>query len=212
LPRPLSTSLLARLARRAPFLLARRTHVRLAFLLRDPVPIAAARPGDVVKVVGIVRALPAPLTAPFSGQACAYHQSVALAQDQRGRWVMLLDATEGRDFVVDDGSAQALVRIAGAELALLDDAAAVWRPDLPPAGARFVGEALASRPLRFRETALADGHEVAVVGRARRLTEPDCYRHGAPYRGGPAPALLLERGQAEALLVTDDPMCWRRTG
>jgi hypothetical protein len=209
LPPPLTTSLLARLARTAPFLLARRTHVRLAFLLRDPVPIAAARPGDVVKVVGIVRALPAPLTAPVSGQACAYHQSVALAQDQRGRWVTLLDAAEGRDFVVDDGSAQALVRIAGAELALLDAATAVWRADLPPTGARVVCDA---RPLRFREIALADGHEVAVVGRARSLTEPDGYRYGAPYRGGPAPALLLERGEAEALLVTDDPTCWRGTG
>jgi hypothetical protein len=66
--------------------------------------------------------------------------------------------------------------------------------------------------VRFREVALADGHEVAVVGRARCLTEPDCHRHGAPYRGGPAPALLFERGQAEALLVTDDPTCWRGTG
>jgi hypothetical protein len=205
---PLATRLLGRVARAAPFLLARSTHVRLAFRLRARVPIAEVRDGDVVKIAGVVRALPPPLRAPLSGKACAYHHSQVLVQGPGSGWTTWLDSAGSRDFLVDDSTGQVAVRVAGAELALLDDAT-TWST-ARPAALEHAGDPPPSRSLRHREVVLLDGHLVALVGRARRLIEPALYRRDGPYRGDPPPAIVFERDASEALLVTDDPACWCR--
>jgi hypothetical protein len=89
--------------------------------LRDhrPTPIARARAGEIVKIVGVVRAGAPVLTSPLTGAKCVWYVSRVKPY---GPWYAQDGAavveTRSRDIYVDDDSGSAVVRMGRAVVSL----------------------------------------------------------------------------------------------
>jgi hypothetical protein len=155
------------------------------------------RDEEVARVVGTAGVENA-LRAPISGRPCAYFRVVVEEQVQRGgrrHWTKILDEQDGVDFLLEDGTGEALVVTARAEAVLeqdrsqrsgvLRDASADLEAFLRKRGQSSEGF-LFNRTLRYREGVVEAGERVAVVGIARR-TSKGRVRLTAPPNG----ALLL---------------------
>jgi hypothetical protein len=155
--------------------------------------ISEAKSGELVKVVGRVRLLDAPLSAPTSGRPCALFHKVVIDPAAPARRDVVSDDLQVRDFLVDDDSGSALVRVtAGAKLSVR------WadrRSDTSPS----------DRPaFDVYESVLEEGHPVAVLGLA--LWEPDPSpdaRSPLSYREMPMRLVLIPMGDAP-LVVSDE--------
>ena len=142
-------------------------------------PVAQARPGEPVKVVGRVRFVGESLRAPMSGRRCAcWHVRVQQAKQgaQGGSWDEVLDETEGQDFLLEDDTGVALVHgvLPTATLASsgpwIDNLGKSFTPEVE----RFLAErgesvrgTLGDRGLRFEERTLDEGALTAVLGIAQ---------------------------------------------
>ena len=80
--------------------------------------IARARMGEVVKIVGRLRATATPFTAPLTGATCVWYRTVAQTWDGFLYSPRRIIEHKWQDFFVDDDSGSALVRMQGAEVSL----------------------------------------------------------------------------------------------
>jgi hypothetical protein len=183
-----------------------------------PTPIAKARDGKVVKIVGELLYAGRSMPSPLSGRECAYYSIVVTEYRgtgaRGGSWTEILREERGIDFMVRDGSGVALVRIAreaAAFPALVQDKKARSSPllysdaDLD----RFMSErgmttegTFLRRNLRASEGILEEGERVAVGGLARWLPDPDA--GGGGYREA-GKRLVLQSSEALPLFLSDDP-------
>ena len=93
--------------------------------------IARARMGEMVKIVGRLRATATPFTAPLTGATCVWYRTVAQTWDGFLYSPRRIIEHKWQDFFVDDDSGSALVRMQGAEVSL-EEMRAGWCYE-PPA-------------------------------------------------------------------------------
>ena len=173
--------------------------------------IARARMGEMVKIVGRLRATATPFTAPLTGATCVWYRTVAQTWDGFLYSPRRIIEHKWQDFFVDDDSGSALVRMQGAEVSL-EEMRAGWCYE-PPApwderGAatenvrrflaahgfdlryhrrsileRMLSEAPKKRGARYREVVLREGDTVAVLGKAVQEPDPTRRRGWFPAAG-----------------------------
>jgi hypothetical protein len=196
-------------------------------------PIARARTGETVKIVGRLRASAPAFTAPLTGATCVWYRTVAQTWD--GFLYSPRRITEHRfqDLFIDDDTGSALIRMQAAEVSLEEmrngwcyEPPAPW-DDLNNAATENVRRFLAAhgfelsyhkrsilermlseepkkRGARYREFVLREGDRVAVLGEAVRQPDP-----AVPADGLRRPVLQLVLGEATAApIVSNEPGVW----
>jgi hypothetical protein len=95
----------------------------LADFLRPRTPIAEARLGDTVKIVGVLRPTAPLFTAPLSGATCLWYQAaVQVYRPHRYGPETLVDR-RAQDVFLDDDTGSAVVRLEAAAIVRLEEAA-----------------------------------------------------------------------------------------
>ncbi len=165
-------------------------------------PIASARAGEMVKIVGWVRASGSAFTAPLTGESCVWYVTrVEPYQPWYAAGPPVIEV-RSQDFLVDDDSGSAVVRMDHAEVRLagMSDA---WQREASSADDTYVAMTSLIRafleargvPIRYqpetmfqsllfgvrppnelrayyREDVLREGTRVAVLGRAWQEPDP----------------------------------------
>lgn len=200
------------------FVLSPRARQRRAIKRAHRVAIRQAGEGQVVKVVGRLRALePEPLSAPLSGRPCVYHEVIVEQQVSSGKsshWKTLIQRSEcHREFAIDDGTGTIVVPATAATVVLHMDAnfrSGVLN-DPPPELEAFLarhGESsqgwVFNKTLRYREGVLEEGEQVAAVGVVRKEATLPGQNSGGGYRDTPYRKLLDLTAEGK-LLVSDEP-------
>jgi len=196
-------------------------------------PVAHARMGETVKIVGRLRASAPAFTAPLSGATCVWYRTVAQTWD--GFLYSPRRITEHRfqDVFVDDETGSALIRMQTAEVSL-EEMRAGWCYE-PPAPwddlnnaatenvqrfliahgyqlnyfprsilERMLSEAPTKRGARYKEFVLREGDRVAVLGEAVRQPDPAAHADGLR-----RPVLQLVLGEETAApIVSNEPGVW----
>jgi len=170
--------------------------------IRDLVP-------ETVKVVGRLEMIVEPLIAPMSRRPCAFWEVVVeevVGAGAGAAWVTRVSQSRGVDFDVRDESGRVRVELGGVApaSAMVPDREFITGLRVGAPGPK-AQEWLRRRKIsldnvRYRESILAAGERVAVVGTAHRERDPDAVASGA-YRDA-APTRWVLRGP---LAVTDDP-------
>jgi hypothetical protein len=176
----------------------------LAFFTRDlrlrrrlramaPEPIATAREGHLIKIVGRLAPASEPLTAPVSGRPCVYYHvwtevlRTVLVQGARVReWGPGPEVSEACDFLVADDTGTALVRILPGRLPEV-----VLRADA-------YTHAIDEDGQRTHEGLLEAGNTVAVFGVGHR--EVDSRTEPIGYRDAPARLVLASTDQIRLII------------
>lgn len=179
-----------------------RHRARRRFARTPRVYIAEVRSGQVVRIVGKLRYLDEPLTAPLSDRPCAYHEvRIGASEDDP---IGKPQSRNGTDFLLQDRSGVALIRIQQAQTILSLDGVLVV-PEYVQTGKGQV-----RRRKVYREGVLAADELVAVLGRAVMEVAPASvlasgFASVAPksYRD-PGQVLTLRSTPATRLLITDD--------
>jgi hypothetical protein len=175
---------------------------------RDPLPreirqLPRSLIGDVsehhrVKIVGKVRLLDE-LSAPLSARPCTFYD--VRVQDPMG--VRIASETRGRDFLIEDDSGCALVRMAAAQVFIRLDAryesVGTQATSRQTAFLQRHGRA-PHRRLHYREGTIRSGQSITLVGTAHQEAAP---QSGAPYRELPFQPIFFA-GDNHTLLITDD--------
>lgn len=173
-------------------------------------PIAAARPGQVLRLRGVVVDTPdgPPLVAPISGRRCYAWRVQLVDQSRNDQWDTIHDEQEARAFLIEDDSAQAEVAPQGIELVAAYDRQGMRRRggDHPPELVAFCtardislgGDA--RQQVRYREAVIETGEDVHVVGIGEWASDPRA--PGESYRGSGRRLRLGPLGNGK-LLVSD---------
>jgi hypothetical protein len=187
---------------------------RLGHLRRTPVlPIAQAGDNTFVAIQGkIVASEEGLATAPFSEREAAWFKVVVEGKSGKS-WDKLLDESEGRVFLVDDGSGElARVDPNEATFEVASDLSSSGRIGHAPKLEAYldahklkVDETLAGmfgihRMVRYTETALLPGETVLAVGHARRMAGPPVMDG---YRSGSTTELVVAPSGRDPLLVSN---------
>jgi hypothetical protein len=191
--------------------------------------IAKARMGEMVKIVGRLRATTTLFTAPLTGATCVWYRTIAQTWDGFLYSPRRIVEHKWQDFFVEDESGSALIRMQGAEVSL-EEMRGSWCYE-PPApwderGAatenvrrflaahgfelhyfprsileRMLTEVPKKRGARYREVVLREGDTVAVLGKA--VQEPDPTAASVAFR---QPALRVVLGELpDTAVVSNEP-------
>ncbi len=173
--------------------------------------------GSVVKLVGRLDCVDEPLVAPLSRRRCAYYELTIeewRSGGRSGEWVTVVQQASGRDFVLRDGKAAALVRTNAAEIAVHkdeQDAIGIVKAPTPELealleqhGQKSTGLLGFNRKLRFREGVLEAGEHVAVCGAPMRYARTPSGAAIEAAGGRPIEWVFDQHGDVP-LYVSDDP-------
>lgn len=173
------------------------------------------RDGQAVKIVGKLRFLGAPLNGPLSGRRCGYYLFTVTENPNRKDEKELVRDEQRRDFILEDPTGRALVRVAHALVFAKRDrklhsglfaepspalTELLSRHHQSPVGYFF------NRDLKYEESVLGEIEDVAVGGVARWEADPD--GESSSYRDPPR-RLVIEAVGKVPLFVTDDPTVMR---
>lgn len=175
-------------------------------------PINQFPEGALGKIVGQVVYLGQPLAAPLSGRQCTqYHVLVEeRSQGQNITWNTMIETDARQDFIVQDATGEALVKMDRAQVLVIVDKC--FQSGIPPSNAATpqLEEFLAkhghrstkvlgtNRPLRYQEGVLERGKLVVVCGQGHWVDDPV----------RPASRQLVLNQEADArLYVSDDESC-----
>jgi hypothetical protein len=182
-------------------------------LLGVSTAISQVQEGAVVKLVGELR-FPTgaePLVAPISERPCAYFR-VAITEGTGKHREQVLEVEEGQDFLLEDGSGRALVRVEGAGFVVRGDHINLQASE----AARRVTAYVAANAHRVRGTwdgtsprsaaehLLREGEKVAVVGQVTWEPDPDPGASGQSYREQ-ARRAVVRAPRGGKVHITDDP-------
>ncbi|HEX8796535.1 MAG TPA: hypothetical protein VF765_36545 [Polyangiaceae bacterium] len=199
-------------ARQTLFSERARTRRLLRSLKRSPIGSISEGP---VKIAGKLRLAGRSLRAPLSGRTCAVYDVEVIERRQVDQ--VILQDRLACDFLVDDGTGTALVRVGDGrggqlELAivhdakyasgLLKDATAELERYLSTFGEKSTAT-FANRYLRYREGAFEPGEHIVVCGLARREPDPEGAAERASYRD--APTRLVIEALAGKIHLSDEP-------
>jgi hypothetical protein len=196
-------------------------------------PIARARMGEAIKVVGRLRATAPAFTAPLTGATCVWYRTVAQTWDGFLYSPRRIIEHKWQDLLVEDDSGSALVSMQGAEVSLEEmrsrwcyEPPAPWderssattenvRRFLEAHGAelsyhrrsileRMLSEVPKKRGARYREVVLRQGDEVAILGRAVHEPDPTVFPGAARQ-----PVFRVVLGAPpDAVIVSNEPGVW----
>jgi hypothetical protein len=179
------------------------------------VPIADFPGAEDARIDGRVVSAGSLLEAPISGRDCvAYYVAVKESRGKQG-WAVILREQRQRDFIVEDRSGRAFVRVAGAKIAVhkdqhlhtgyLDEPTPAARKLLYRHGEKAEG-LIFSRSLRYEEGVIEEGELVAVRGHGDwepdPNPDPEAY---SSYRGQPKRLVLRKPAEGE-LFISDEPV------
>ena len=181
-----------------------------------PVRLADVISGAQVKVAGYVRYGRETLVAPLSGIRCAAYQVIVGERPLdpffsnwlwgRRSWRQLHEETAARDFLLDDGTAQASV--AAGSLALINDHFDLYEESglfrtIGAAGRALIRRlGFSGRAFTVAERRIVEGQCVAVYGRCSLVADPSG-ASDAQYRTA-ASRIRLE---GAPLLISSEPRC-----
>ncbi len=195
--------------------------------------IDRARMGETIKVVGRLRGTGATFTAPLTGATCVWYRTVAQTWDGFLYSPRRIIEHKWQDFIVDDDSGSALIRMQGAEVSL-EEMRAPWSFE-PPAPwdersaattenvrrflaahgfelryhrrsilERMLSEEPKKRGARFREVVLREGDRIAVLGKAVHEPDPTAFSVGLRQ-----PALRVVLGEPpDGVIVSNEAGAW----
>lgn len=189
-----------------------RTRRLLRRLKRTPIGSVAEGP---VKIAGKLRLAERSLRAPLSGRTCALYD-VEVVERRKVDRVIIQDRL-ACDFLVDDGTGTALVRVGDGrgsrlELAIVQDAryTSAILNDATPELERYLstfGEKstgpFANRFLKYREGVFEAGERIVVCGVARREPHPEGKAEAGNYRD--APTRVVIEALAGKIYLSDEP-------
>ncbi len=164
------------------------------------------RDEQIVKVVGTVKLVGAPLHSPIAGAPCAAWQVVVekwvdgeSEEGGGGRWDWVATECKGGEFSISDASGRASIGVTEHSRFELQRETQ-QSGERPPAIEELLNRHTfdRSRPLRCRESVVEDGATVVVSGVAHFEPDPD-----AGYRA-PARRLVIRGTWKAQLQVTDD--------
>jgi len=150
-------------------------------------PIAQIASGTRGRIVGKARRAEHVLEAPFSGRPCFYwfvEVEEWKSIDGHSNWHHLFTQDQRVPLlIVEDDTGRAAIDMTHASVTV-DTAVQATEKDPPPnsaagkfmtqyAGVRGTFAEFLSRKLRFKEGVIADGDDVAALGHAARVREPD---------------------------------------
>lgn len=173
----------------------------------ERVSIESFPEGGVAKISGFLVYEGEPLTSPLTGRRCAQY-SVDVEQyrshGKGGSWHTIIQEEDAQDFLLDDGTGVARVKMAGAQVAVTRDerfrtgAFQDPTPELEAFLARHGRESKGffglNKKLRFKEGVLEGGEEVAVCGVGHGEKDPETRKM----------RLVLEGRGEIPLYVSDD--------
>lgn len=187
-------------------------------MLRDTerTNVGDAVEGATVKIVGTLRHVGEPLRAPLSGRSCAYYE--VRVEEHRGKnnWSTIVRESEGSQFLLEDGTGKALVKLDDPSTAVVEDLSLRSGTFNDPSvsaqeyltkhgvdSTSFLGF---NKTLRYFEGVLEEGETVVVYGRAswEADPDPDSDRAGEDYRNRPK-RLRIDAPAGARMLVSDDP-------
>lgn len=156
-----------------------------------------------MKIVGKVRILGTPLVAPLTERPCAFFDAVA--ENYAG--VVIARETFGHDFLVEDDTGLALVRVKSAQVVVKLDAC--YESDTTQATSRQW--ALLTRHIRpqrgrvrYREGTLTPGEIVAVVGTPYLEAHPNPDPRTSGQFREMAMRLVFDSDDRDTVQITDD--------
>lgn len=195
-------------------------------------PIARARTGETIKIVGTLRRTAPAFMAPLTGATCLWYRSVAQTWDGFLYSPRRIIEHKWQDLVVEDDSGSAFIAMQGAEVSL-EEMRSDWAYE-PPApwelqGAatenvrrfldahgfelryhrrsileRMLTEVPKKRGARYREVVLREGDRVAVLGKAVQEPDPTVFPGGARQ-----PAFRVVLGTPpDGVIVSNEPGVW----
>lgn len=169
------------------------------------VPIKNFPDGGMAKIVGRLDYAGKPLKAPLTGRRCAQYVVEVEEQGDSGEWHRLTKEEDRRDFFLDDGTGEALVKLQGARIAVtkdrkyrsgpFKDATPLLEGFLSSHSQKSTGLLGFNKRLRYQEGVLRKGEDVAVYGVGRWEKDAD----------GRQERLVLESTWRVPLYVSDDP-------
>lgn len=168
------------------------------------VQLADLQEGTFGRVVGRAEQLDDVLIAPITGRRCVYWRVRVL--DAMKVEQEIINEERGIPFVVDDGSARAVVDPAGAIIGMNEDGRdeAGWQKVTNTPEHKFLahhtGAARDVNNLHFREGIIEVGETIAILGTVAREREPD-----AAYRGAPPPPLRMTSWRGRPMMISDRP-------
>jgi len=174
--------------------------------------IAKAPDGVPVKIYGRVRSLSRVVFAPISGRPCVAFD-VHVEQVGGQLWTTAFHERDSCEFLVEDASGRALVRMGSSRMHLVKDVTIV--DEVLNAATGAAAEFLTSRgrdvtgllrsPTRVSEGVLEDGESVLVLGIGRWEHDPDPDPEVASGYRGRSRRFVLEDHPTLRLQVSDDP-------
>jgi hypothetical protein len=182
--------------------------MRRAILAAARKRIREAREGEIVRIVGRLEYVGAPLHAPLSEKSCAYYRVTIRENDATSG--IAIDEQEAQPFLVADPTGSALVETRDAKFyvvrdvdfgtGMFDDVPAHVETYLRKHGESARGEVF-DKKIKYLEGTLRAGEEVAVVGEAHWAMDPDPTATDG-YRGR-ARRLVLRAPKGGWLIVSD---------
>ena len=163
---------------------------RAAFLAHERTPIADARMGELVKVVGRLRGDGRELRSPVTATPCLWYRTAVKSAGKT------LTEESSTDLFLDDESGSALVDARSARFSLVamrsgwtaDSSMGVYGAKAAPSGKKM-----------YREVLLKEGDRVAVLGRPHLELDPTSR---GDFRTPPTRIVFDEPG---LVLVSDEP-------
>jgi hypothetical protein len=172
--------------------------------------------GTPARIVGKADVLEDTLEAPLTGRRCLYYTAIVEVSDGRD-WREIIREDRAVMFLIDDGTARAIVDPRESKVALdFDGASASGTFDNPTEREQaFLDEHETSsrhgrfnRNLRYREAAIGVGETIAIFGAAVR--EPDPSAQPEPsYRGDPPTQLRMTSSRKHPMMISDHPSTTR---
>ena len=179
---------------------------------------ASFRHGVSGKLEGQVRYLGQPLCAPLSGRPCSYYEAVIEAE-AGSSWTPIAHEVRAQDFLLEDGTGLALVRMDNAEAVVpadIQSRVGVFSEPSDEVIAFLRSQGIwrdrwySDRQLRYREGVIGEGQRVAACGRASFEANPHPRSAVGGYRDN-ASLLVLEGSRATPLYLSNDVALFRNS-
>lgn len=172
--------------------------------------------GTAARIVGRAEALDDTLEAPLTGRRCLYYTAIVEACNGKV-WREIIHEDRAVMFILDDGSARAIVDPSASKVVLeFDGNSASGVLDNPnereqafldahgTAGKRLIF----NRSLRYREAVIEVGETIAIFGAAVREPDPTGTPEAA-YRGEAPTRLLMTSSRKQPMIISDNPAATR---
>jgi hypothetical protein len=172
--------------------------------------------GTAARIVGRAEALDDTLEAPLTGRRCLYYTAIVEVSDGKD-WREIIREDRAVMFVLDDGSARAIIDPSASKVALEfdgnSDSGVLDNPNereqaFLDAHATAGKRRIFNRSLRYREAVIEVGETIAIFGAAVREPDP-AGKPEAAYRGAAPTRLLMTSSRKQPMIISDSPAATR---